>query len=70
MPVALYMDAHVPRVITLGLRMRGVDVLTAREDGAETFSDPALLDRATHPTGSGDLHLRRRSPRGGNKKTA
>lgn len=47
MPVALYMDAHIPRVITLGLRMRGVDVLTAREDGAEALSDPELLDRAT-----------------------
>ena len=26
--------------------MRGVDVLTAFEDGAGTFADPALLDRA------------------------
>jgi len=47
MPVALYMDAHIPRVITLGLRMRSVDVLTAREDGAEALADPELLDRAT-----------------------
>jgi hypothetical protein len=46
MSVALYMDAHIPRVITLGLRMRTVDVLTAQEDGAETLSDPELLDRA------------------------
>lgn len=46
MPVALYMDAHIPRAITLGLRMRSVDVLTAQEDGAETFSDSELLDRA------------------------
>jgi hypothetical protein len=47
MPIPLYMEAHIPRVITLGLRMRSVDVLTAREDGAETLSDPDLLDRAT-----------------------
>jgi len=47
MPVALYMDAHIPRAITLGLRMRTVDVLTAQEDGAETLSDSELLERAT-----------------------
>ena len=29
---SLYMDHHVPRVITIGLRMRQVDVLTAYED--------------------------------------
>jgi hypothetical protein len=47
MPLALYMDQHVPRAITLGLRLRGVDVLTAYEDGASLLPDPALLDRAT-----------------------
>ena len=47
MPVSLYMDAHIPQAITLGLRMRTVDVLTAQEDGAEKLSDPTLLDRAT-----------------------
>jgi len=47
MPVAFYMDAHIPRAITLGLRMRNVDVLTAQEDGAGTLSDSELLDRAT-----------------------
>ncbi|MBI3014292.1 MAG: DUF5615 family PIN-like protein, partial [Candidatus Tectomicrobia bacterium] len=47
MAIALYMDAHIPRSITLGLRMRTVDVLTAQEDGAETFLDPGLLERAT-----------------------
>jgi len=45
--IALYMDQHVPRAITVGLRLRGVDVLTAWEDGAATFSDPDLLDRAS-----------------------
>lgn len=28
MALALYMDHHVPRAITDGLRLRGVDVLT------------------------------------------
>ena len=47
MSLLLYMDVHVPRAITLGLRVRMVDVLTAQEDGADTFSDPELLNRAT-----------------------
>jgi len=47
MSVALYMDAHIPRAITLGLRMRTVDVLTAQEDDADKLPDPELLDRAT-----------------------
>ncbi len=41
------MDHHVPRAITNGLRLRGVDVLTAHEDKASRLRDPALLDRAT-----------------------
>jgi hypothetical protein len=47
MPIALYMDQHVPRAITIGLRLRNVDVLTAFEDEANTLDDAALLDRAT-----------------------
>lgn len=46
MPLALYMDHHVPRAITLGLRLRAVDVLTAYEDGTSELEDPDLLDRA------------------------
>ncbi len=46
MPIALYMDHHVPRAITAGLRSRGVDVLTACEDKTHEMEDPALLDRA------------------------
>ena len=46
MPIALYMNQHVPRAVTLGLRLREVDVLTAQEDGAGRMSDPDLLDRA------------------------
>lgn len=41
------MDQHVPRAVTVGLRQRQVDVLTAFEDGTSTLDDPALLDRAT-----------------------
>lgn len=46
MPIKLYMDHHVPRAITLGLRLRGVDVITAYEDSAHQLDDLALLDRA------------------------
>lgn len=46
MPIALYMNQHVPRAITVGLRLRGVDVITAYEDGASDMDDPRLLDRA------------------------
>lgn len=46
MSVALYLDVHVRAAIAEGLRLRGVDVLTAQEDGAATMEDPDLLDRA------------------------
>ena len=41
------MDVHVPRAVTAALRLRGVTVLTAQDDGAAQFTDAALLDRAT-----------------------
>ena len=41
------MDQHVPRPVTVGLRRRNVDVLTAFEDGTSEIADPALLERAT-----------------------
>lgn len=41
------MDVHVHRAITVGLRQRGVDVLTAQEDAADRFDDKALLNRAS-----------------------
>jgi uncharacterized protein DUF5615 len=43
----LYMDHHVPGPITAGLRQRGVDIVTAEEDGAKRFDDDLLFDRAT-----------------------
>jgi predicted nuclease of predicted toxin-antitoxin system len=45
--VKFYMDVHVHGAITVGLRSRSVDVLTAQEDGAAELDDPPLLDRAT-----------------------
>lgn len=47
MAVGIYMDVHIPSAITDGLRLRGVEVLTAQEDGARTLADPDLLTRAT-----------------------
>lgn len=46
MALALYMDHHVPRAITIGLRLRQVDVLTAYEDSMSEADDPVLLNRA------------------------
>ena len=40
------MDVHVPRPVTRGLRRRGVDVLTAQDDGAARMPDAELLARA------------------------
>jgi predicted nuclease of predicted toxin-antitoxin system len=40
------MDVQVDYAITQGLRDRGVDVLTAQEDGAARLQDPQMLDRA------------------------
>ena len=40
------MDQHVPRAITIGLRLRGIDIITAFEDGAGEMIDSELLDRA------------------------
>ncbi len=47
MSARLYMDVHVRRAVTSGLRLRAVDVLTAQEDGHDRTSDSDLLDRAT-----------------------
>lgn len=47
MTIKLYMDVHIPRSITQGLRIRGVDVITAQEDNAARLPDPALLDRSS-----------------------
>lgn len=47
MPIALYMDVHIPQAITDQLRRRGVDVLTAFDDEAQELPDDRLLLRVT-----------------------
>ncbi|WP_263972459.1 DUF5615 family PIN-like protein [Pseudanabaena yagii] len=46
MAIALYMDENVPRQILLGLRLRGVDVLSVQEDQRSGDPDPQVLARA------------------------
>lgn len=46
MPVGIYTDVQIPRSIVTGLRLRGVDVLTAQQDGMAEAEDSELLDRA------------------------
>src|SRR5438045_4527801 len=41
------MDVHIPRAVTVALRLRAIDVLTAQEDGATELDDEILLRRAT-----------------------
>ena len=41
MSLGIYMDVHVPIAIS-----RGIDVLTAQQDGTAGWADPKLLDRA------------------------
>ncbi len=47
MNVKLYMDVYIKRAVTNGLRLRGVDVLTAQDDGITELENDLLLDRAT-----------------------
>ena len=47
MSVGIYTDVHIPYQITIGLRLRGVEVITAQDDRAGELPDPELLDRAT-----------------------
>lgn len=47
MSVTLYMDENVPRQITTGLRLRGIDALTVQKDERAGISDLEVLDRAT-----------------------
>ncbi|MCX6152356.1 MAG: DUF5615 family PIN-like protein [Ignavibacteriales bacterium] len=48
MAIHFYMDVHIPRAITNGLRLRKIDVLTAHEDGTILLTDEKLLERAAH----------------------
>lgn len=46
MSVSLYMDEHVPALITKTLQTRGADVRTVQADGFARSPDPQVLDRA------------------------
>lgn len=46
MALRYFMDHHVRRAVSDGLRLRDVEVLTAFEDGSHRLSDSDLLDRA------------------------
>ena len=46
MSVAFYFDENVQGAIAEGLRLRGIDVLCAQEDGFDHTPDPLVLDRA------------------------
>ena len=47
MTIRLYMDHNVPRAITNGLKLKGIDLITAHEDGSSQLDDSKLLDRAS-----------------------
>jgi predicted nuclease of predicted toxin-antitoxin system len=47
MAVAFYFDVPVNKAIALGLRLRGLEVLTAQEDGYRTASDEEIMMKAT-----------------------
>lgn len=46
MSVPLYFDHNASRPAAIGLRQRGLDVLTALEDEAARLADDILLERA------------------------
>src|SRR5262249_14246746 len=47
MAVRLYFDVHVDKAIHDQLRLRGVDVLRAQDDGAAEMPDDEVLQHAT-----------------------
>jgi len=47
MTLRFYMDENVPRQITTGLRLRGIDTLTVQDDGLTGSPDPQVFARAT-----------------------
>ena len=46
MSLKLYMDENVPRQVTVGLRLREVDVISVQEDNRSGQADPRIFDRA------------------------
>ena len=47
MSLSLYMDQHVKSAVTAGLRIRGLSVVTAQDDGTSEREDADILKRAT-----------------------
>ena len=47
MAILLYADVHVPGPVILQLRLRGVDIAAATEEGHERLGDADLLALAT-----------------------
>ncbi len=47
MAAALYTDVHVPGPVILQLRLRGVDIAAATEEGHEQKADEELLEIST-----------------------
>ncbi len=47
MATSLFADVHVPGPVILQLRLRGVDIAAATEEGHERMKDAALLALAT-----------------------
>ncbi len=47
MTIALYMDVHIPQAITVQLRRRNINVLTAQKDNTIELPDDQLLERST-----------------------
>lgn len=46
MALQFYMNEHVPKPITTGLRIRAVDVLTAQEDSRAELEDSLARPRS------------------------
>ncbi|HWL95580.1 MAG TPA: DUF5615 family PIN-like protein [Phycisphaerae bacterium] len=44
--LAFYLDHNIPAAVANGLRRRGIDVITAFEDGFDCENDPTIFDRA------------------------
>lgn len=45
--IKFYLDEHVPKAVTEGLRRRGVDVITVQELGLQAAEDAWHLERAS-----------------------
>ena len=46
-PIQFYFDQHIPPGVADGLRLRGIDVLTAQDAGRCGLQDPDQLQFAT-----------------------